>query len=69
LTNSKEARAINKTLRDQYKDGILEKIYDRQEKTEQVKQTIEPSTQTIVKSAKEVDSSIDGSDSEYDDIN
>jgi hypothetical protein len=47
LTNSKEARAINKTLRDQYKDGILEKIYDRQEKTEQAKQTVEPSTQKI----------------------
>ena len=31
LTNSKEARAINMNLREKYKDGILEKIYERKE--------------------------------------
>jgi serine/threonine protein kinase len=31
LANSKEARAINKQLRSLYPDGILDKIYDRQD--------------------------------------
>jgi hypothetical protein len=31
LTNSKDARAVNLNLREKYKDGILEKIYERME--------------------------------------
>lgn len=32
MANSKEARALNRELREVHKDGILEKIYERQEK-------------------------------------
>jgi hypothetical protein len=32
MANSKEARALNRELREIHKDGILEKIYERQEK-------------------------------------
>ena len=31
MANSKEARALNRELRELHKDGILEKIYERQE--------------------------------------
>ena len=31
MSNSKEARLLNKDLRELHKDGILEKIYQRQE--------------------------------------
>jgi hypothetical protein len=31
MANSKEARALNRELRELHKEGILEKIYERQE--------------------------------------
>ena len=31
MSNSKEARALNRELREIHKDGLLEKIYERQE--------------------------------------
>lgn len=39
MANSKEARKINRELRDAHKDGVLEMIYERQDQTKKAEDT------------------------------
>ena len=41
MANSKEARALNRELREVHKDGILEKIYERQEQEKKGKKMVD----------------------------